>query len=325
MTEYYFDWSDLVFGSKKPLRSLHATLIATPRQLSGERFTQLIKAYLPHGHVIVGIAKHGYIDGFEDQPQFKTLQLSSIRAAIDKINTHSPHKVYVLEYSQRDNSVIFEKLNPKRVVLVNGSWASSFHLRPEFYTLVSNDILFDFVSPFASEQEAKTYETSLRAKLTYHLPEGHLSNIEVMEASARVARSSYDTSFQTGAVLAKPSGKSFSVELAAHNIVIPYETFALHHGASRERHRSPAGDQNHYDTVHAEAALIIRAAENNISLKNKTLFVNLLPCPTCARNLALTDISEVVYSHDHSDGYAVALLEAAGKTVRRITSLESTI
>lgn len=325
MIEYYYNWSDLAFASKKPLRSLRATLIAAPRELTGERFTQLIKTYLPHGHIIVGIAKDGYIDGFSDQPQFKTLRLASIRAIIDKINARSPHKVYVLEYSQRDTSVVFEKLSPKRVVLVNGSWVSSFHLRPEFYTLVSNGTPFDFVSPFASEQEAKLYATSMQSKLAYQLPDGRLPGSEVMEASSQVARASYDTSFQTGAVLAKQSGKSYSIELGAHNTVVPYETFAWHHGASREQHRSPAGDQNHYDTVHAEAALIIRAAENNIGLKGKSLFVNLLPCPTCARNLALTDICEIVYTHDHSNGYAVAMLEAAGKTVRRIAKLEDTI
>ena len=33
--------------------------------------------------------------------------------------------------------------------------------------------------------------------------------------------------------------------------------------------------------------------------------------------LCETGISEIVYSLDHSDGYAVKLLEKAGKTVRR--------
>ena len=48
------------------------------------------------------------------------------------------------------------------------------------------------------------------------------------------------------------------------------------------------------------------------------MFINLMPCPTCARMLAMTDIEEFVYSIDHSDGYAVKMLEAAGKKVRRV-------
>jgi hypothetical protein len=34
--------------------------------------------------------------------------------------------------------------------------------------------------------------------------------------------------------------------------------------------------------------------------------------------LSETDIEEFVYSIDHSEGYAIKLLEAAGKKVRRI-------
>jgi deoxycytidylate deaminase len=45
-----------------------------------------------------------------------------------------------------------------------------------------------------------------------------------------------------------------------------------------------------------------------------------MPCPACARMLSQTDIEEFVYSIDHSEGYAVKMLEAAGKKVRRIVS-----
>jgi len=34
--------------------------------------------------------------------------------------------------------------------------------------------------------------------------------------------------------------------------------------------------------------------------------------------LSQTDIAEFVYQEDHSDGYAIKMLELAGKKVRRI-------
>ena len=43
-----------------------------------------------------------------------------------------------------------------------------------------------------------------------------------------------------------------------------------------------------------------------------------MPCPTCARAIAKTEIEEVVYELDHSDGYAVKLLESSGKKIKRV-------
>jgi deoxycytidylate deaminase len=109
----------------------------------------------------------------------------------------------------------------------------------------------------------------------------------------------------------KPLGGAF-------NKVVPYQTYAMHHGSAREKNFSPANDLNHYDTIHAEVALLINAQKNKTDLAGTTLFINLMPCPTCARMLSQTDIEEFVYSVDHSDGYAVKMLEAAGKKVRRV-------
>ncbi|NTW61981.1 hypothetical protein HGB25_01035, partial [Candidatus Saccharibacteria bacterium] len=111
----------------------------------------------------------------------------------------------------------------------------------------------------------------------------------------------------------------------AFNKTVPYQTFAWHFGPQRETHMAAPGDLNYYDTIHAEANLIVAAAKNCTNLSGTTLFINLLPCPNCAKILCETDINEVVYSLDHSDGYAVALLEKAGKTVRRLIDSEKLI
>jgi deoxycytidylate deaminase len=65
-------------------------------------------------------------------------------------------------------------------------------------------------------------------------------------------------------------------------------------------------------------AVLVDAQRRGLSLKGASLFVNLMPCPTCARTLAATDLKEVVYRLDHSEGYAADLLAKTGKTVRRI-------
>src|SRR4051794_25826455 len=109
--EYVYDWADLVFASKKEVRSLKATFFAASRELSPARFTELVKKYLPSGHIIIGIAKEAYIDGFDGQPQFRTQNLDDIRRTIDVVNAKSKHKIYVLHYHQREASTLYEKLS----------------------------------------------------------------------------------------------------------------------------------------------------------------------------------------------------------------------
>lgn len=49
-----------------------------------------------------------------------------------------------------------------------------------------------------------------------------------------------------------------------------------------------------------------------------SLYINLLPCPTCAKAIAISRIKKIYYSADHSEGYAIKLLKAAGKEAVRI-------
>lgn len=312
-----FDWSELAFGSKKPLRELGAVFIAAPRKVSKERFTQLIKELLPKHNIVLGIAKEPYVEGFEDQLQFQTLQLADMQEIINKVAwSHSAHQIYTLQYFQRELPFILEKIAFKEVLFVNGSWARTFHTRPEFYKLVQQKTPYRLISPFASEDEAMQYASDFNDVLP-HI-EGLFSAKEMLEIAADVSRKSFDYSFQTGVVLGKKQGDKYTFLAAAFNKVVPYQTYAFHHGASRETHFSPPHDINHYDTIHAEVALILEAQRLNIDLGGTTVFINLLPCPSCARMFTQTAIEEFVYQQDHSDGYAVKMLELSGKEITRI-------
>jgi deoxycytidylate deaminase len=92
----------------------------------------------------------------------------------------------------------------------------------------------------------------------------------------------------------------------------------MHHGYAREINFSPANDLNYYDTNHAEVEAVIAAGEQGIDLAGTTLFINVLMCPTCSRLFTSTGIAEFVYREDHSAGYAIQMLQAAHKTVRRL-------
>jgi deoxycytidylate deaminase len=312
-----FDWNELAFGSKKPLNELKPIFIMAPHDMTTARFNQLVKTYLPTGNVVVGLAKDSYILGFEGQPQFKALEISKIKNTLQKVNNAgTKNKIYTLSYFQRDSKHILEKLDFKKVVLINGSWKYAFHTRREYYILVNRHIAYDMVSPFADTTEAINYERAvLPPEVT---PKGIFTESQMLQMAAKIAERSFDYNFQTGVTLGKKKGKAYTFIAQAFNKVVPYQGYAMHCGATRETHFSPPHDLNHYDTIHAEVALVVRAQKENIDLKNTTLFINLLPCPTCARMFVETDIAEFVYREDHSDGYAVKMLELAGKKVTRI-------
>ena len=316
-----FSWNDLAFGDKKPLNQLKATFIVAPRTISQARFKALIKQYLPQGNIALGIANEDYVLGFEDQPQFKTLRLPEVESIIAKVNELSPNKVATITYDQTDLKYLFQKLKFKRVVLVNGSWQYAFHTQPAFYELHQKGTPFEYASAFVDEAEAIAYAKNVTLTAAVPSKGQVLSTANMVAVTKEAAKRSYDYNNQVGACIGKPKGNdNYEFLAASHNAVVPYETFALLNGASRERNFSPPNDLNHYDTVHAEVNLIIQATEQPELLNGNSLFVNVLPCPACSRMIAQTKIKEVVYSQDHSNGYAIALLKAAGKTVKRVVT-----
>ncbi len=316
-----FDWTDLAFGSKKAVRELQAIFVAAPRELSAARIKQIIKTYLPQGNVVFGVAKEPYVEGFEGQPQFTMDDGAEIANIGQQVNAASTkHKVYTLHYFQRELPFLLEKLGFAKVVLVNGSWKHVFHSLPAYYVLANKHIPHEYISPFATEREGVVLEelAARESHRLYPVPHGDFTSAQMLAHAATVAKFSFDNSYQTGVVLGKKHGSKYTFMLGAFNKVVPTQSYALHHGAEREKYLSPPNDLNHYDTVHAEMELLIAVQKQRLLLQGTTLFINLMPCPTCARVLSQTDIETYVYSVDHSDGYAVKMLEAAGKKVRRI-------
>jgi deoxycytidylate deaminase len=310
-------WSELAFASKSPINDLNATFISAPRELSPARLLELVKQYLKDGNVVLGTAEEEYVLGFEDQPQFKTMAPQQAIPLVNKIQASDlPHKLYTLTYAQRDWKFVLEKLKFKKVVLVNGSWKHTFHMLPAFYVLAKKHLAYEMVSPFVSAKEAQEF-ARLTTLATVPVS-GSYTTSEMLELAGQAATHSYETAFQTGVALGTRQGAKYQLLATSFNRVVPYQTYAMHHGLARDINFSPMHDLNHYDTVHAEVELIIKAQKQKIDLTGTTLFINLLPCPACARMFTDTDIAHFVYREDHSDGYAIKMLEAAGKTVTRL-------
>lgn len=295
---------------------MKATFMMAPRELSHDRLTEIVRPYLAKGNVILGVSEEVYVEGFEDQPQFKMLRPGIAEELAEKIERAAlPHTALVLVYPQNEVDDIVRAIRPARVIVVRGSYSRSFYLRSTYALLEKRGIPFVYVSPFSSEDEAKDYLQSVEPSLP-GLHRGEKGDESTMLLLAQtVAKRSFDYTYQVGAVLAERHGDMYEVIDAAANEVVPYQTFALHFGNSREDNLAPVNDANHYDTIHAEMNLLVRRGTH---FAGKTLFLNMLPCPNCARVLSKTAIGEVVYERDHSEGYAVKLLEKAGIKTRKV-------
>lgn len=321
--KYSLDWSDFAFASKKPINELNAIFIYAPREISRERFKQIIKEYLPKGNLFLGISKEGYVLGFEDQPIFEMLKLETVADIIGQVNkSGSTNKIYTISYFQREAKYLLEKLDFQQILLINGSWKFSFHTQEPYYVIAKKKTKITHISPFTDEKEAKAFELekSLLIAKKYPINNGNYSIGEMLSLAGAASNYSYDFTYQTGVVLGKRVKNSTKYKLLefSYNKVVPYQTHAMHFGAQREINYSPPNDLNFYDTVHAEVMMLIQANQNNIDLMGTSIFINLLPCPTCARMFSQTDIAEFYYVNDHSDGYGLKMLESANKKVHRV-------
>ncbi len=304
-----FSWQQLAEIENSPI------LILGSREISSERITQLTNQLLKNTDktIVWGVFTEKFILGLENSPQFRTLTVKTLKESLVQLNSA---RVSILEYSQAQASAIIAEHDWSAIIGINGSWHRAFHYRDEYQVIKKLKIPFKFASAFNDEKEALEYESKIiieRPKLPVNYSESCSENT-LFKLVDEVSHRSFDNTWQTGAVLAK-NGEFL---LATYNKVVPFETYALLHGANKEKHKTPPQDLNHYDTNHAEVEMVLEATRRNINLKNCSLFINLMPCPICARMLAQTEIKEIVYKNPHSNNYAITILEKAGKTIRQI-------
>jgi len=276
--------------------------VLASREMSEARVKSLLAKYLPRGKVVFGIAKEEFVQGFESQPQFKTLKGDFVKSLADK----SKGLLEVVEYAQKDGVAIIGKVDFNRAIIINGSFHRSFHLRPEYDAIIEKGAEVRYESPFTSEDEAKAFAKKFEVKKS--LPKFNPKTIQdIIEKESKKA---FITDFQTAAAIVKDG----EIIALSHNKVVPYETYAWHFGLEREKHKSPPGDSSKYDTVHAETAAMMNAGSGT---HGATVYMQTFPCPHCARNILHAGIKEVVYKLDYGDEYGYNLFNRAGVKYRR--------
>ena len=70
-------------------------------------------------------------------------------------------------------------------------------------------------------------------------------------------------------------------------------------------------------TLHAEQNLITFCAKHGISTNNTTIYITHSPCKQCAKLIAQSGITEVVYSQTYKDTAGIDFLQACNILVRQ--------
>lgn len=97
----------------------------------------------------------------------------------------------------------------------------------------------------------------------------------------------------------------------AHNTHLPSEYHLYAHGDPRDSHRKLEG-MDLVTSLHAEAAVIARAARDGVSLRGADLYVSTFPCPTCARMIAAAGFGRCFFAEGYSTLAGADVLTDAG-------------
>lgn len=128
---------------------------------------------------------------------------------------------------------------------------------------------------------------------------------KMMELARAEGKKTSDWWREVGAVLVKDK----DVVMSEHNHHVPSEHTPYINGDPRDV--VEAGKDSHIATaMHAEQSIIVAAARQGISLEGASLYLNVFPCPVCAKLVAYSGIKKVYYGSGHASLDGESILKA---------------
>ena len=312
------DWNKLNQEKKKEIsKKENLVFLAGSREMSKEKIKSLVEKYAEEGsYFLFGVLKESFIPELEFE-QFKTLKLKEVEKVVEGLGEIGLGKVRIIEHRHEDLSYLISELKPKKVIFVNGSYKRAIHLRDEYWRALDAGAEIKIEKAFLDEKEARNFDKKIKRRKNYKIKIDKYkiyTDKELLELADEVSKRSFEWTWPVGAVLAR-KGKP---KILAHNVVIPFETYALYNGSLREKFRAASGDQNYYDCNHAEMEIIEQARRRRIGLRGVTLYVTISPCPQCCRILSRTELSRVVFAQSSSEPAGLKLLEQSGIKVEQV-------
>lgn len=76
------------------------------------------------------------------------------------------------------------------------------------------------------------------------------------------------------------------------------------------------------ETIHAEIAVLLRAAKTGLSTQNSTLYLSHSPCFACSSAMIAAGVKEIVFAEEYRDTDPLTMLEDCGIIVRQFNIKE---
>lgn len=136
---------------------------------------------------------------------------------------------------------------------------------------------------------------------------------EMVARAAEEADKSSDWWRGVGAVVVKEGRVIFE----SHNQHVPSEHMPYAQGDPRDV--IEAGTLNLvYTSLHAEQAIVAEAAEKGVSLAGASIYMNIFPCPLCAKLIAYAGIKKCFFKTGSAWLDAESILKAKGVEIVRV-------
>lgn len=155
---------------------------------------------------------------------------------------------------------------------------------------------------------------SIHTEDAVSLPESRESfDREMMKQAYAEAEKSSDWWRHVGAVLVKEG----EVLERAHNQGMPSDHTPYQRGAIRD-FLNPGTHPELVDTIHAEQAIISRAARSGTPLEGTSLYITHFPCPVCAKLIIESGIKQCFFAEGWSTLASAPLLKAAQVNLTKV-------
>lgn len=178
------------------------------------------------------------------------------------------------------------------------------------------DVCRKFIAAYLSAERVEYAPVFLRwdeknvksdVKVAYNRVSENPFDREMIARAAMEAGKSSDWWRHVGAVVVKDG----EVVFENHNHHVPSDHMPYANGDPRDA--LPAGTMNLvYTSLHAEQAIVADAARRGISLEGASMYLNIFPCPLCAKLMSYAGIKKCFFRSGSAWLDAESILKANG-------------
>lgn len=259
----------------------------------------------------IPVIHRGYLDFFRANKD----RISNIYLIDEKLLEElSEFKPDIASIDTKEAMDLLEKLGFKNISILSSN--NIEEIKEKDLILIQDEISRNLYNRYLQDKKVEWVSVFLRWDKNKILSEKPLEDIPTSKDAFDMGmmKEAYEESEKSsewwrhiGAVLVKDK----KIILRGNNKDIPIDHTPYQVGEARDFFK--AGErQDLANTIHAEQNIIAQAAKKGISLEGTSLYVNIFPCPVCAKLIAFCGIKNLYFGEGGSNFDAKKVLDSAG-------------